>query len=426
MQQLLSALGSILADTWGMFLLLAPLFLLGLLIAGLLHVFISARRIQKWMGAADLKSVATSAAFGAPLPICSCAVVPVAIALRQKGASRPATLSFLITTPESGADSIFVTWALMGPIMAVMRPVISFLTAIIGGIFAIGMLRDPGAPAGETDDDETPAIHCRDCHDVDEDVIGLGGLLLAARITALREWRRFRDWRPLSAWYKPAIIEREAPPPVKPLREAVPRLSAIGRKIFRYAFIEMADDILFSLVVGILLGGILMAALPADLGHYGLGGGVLPYAVMLAVGAPLYMCASASTPIAAALVAKGLSPGAALVFLLTGPATNTATIIMLSQRFGKRFVGIYLGAIVAVSIAGGILFDYLAFALGFRVVPTWGATGSGLISFLEWAGALLLLALIIWRFWRGAASAGFFDMLTNLRTLAGKVSGPGD
>ncbi len=419
MHQLLSALGSILTGTWEMFLLLAPLFLLGLLIAGLLHVFISARRIQKLMGAAGLKSVTTSAAFGVPLPICSCAVVPVAIALRQKGASRPATLSFLITTPETGTDSILVTWALMGPIMAVMRPVISFCTAIIGGIFAIGMLRDEEATEGENDDDG------QDHHDVDEDFVAFGGFLLAARIAAVREWRRFRSRRPLSAWCKPAVIEREAPAPVEPLPEDVPRLSAIGRRIFCYAFVEMADDILFSLVVGVLLGGILMVALPADLARYGLGGGVLPYVVMLAAGVPLYMCASASTPIAAALVAKGLSPGAALVFLLTGPATNTATIIMLSKRFGKRFVGIYLGAIVAVSIAGGILFDYLALALGFRVVPTLDATGSGLISFLEWVGALLLLALIVWRFWRGAASAGFFDMLTNLRTMAGKLSGLG-
>ena len=404
MQQLLSALGSILTGTWEMFLLLAPLFLLGLLIAGLLH---------------------TSAAFGVPLPICSCAVVPVAIALRQKGASRPATLSFLITTPETGADSILVTWALMGPIMAVMRPVISFCTAIIGGIFAIGMLRDEEATEGEKGADDTHEHQGQDHHDVDEDFVAFGGFLLAARIAALREWRRFRSRRPLSAWCKPAIIEREAPAPVEPLPEDVRRLSAIGRKIFRYAFVEMADDILFSLVVGVLLGGILMVALPADLARYGLGGGVLPYVVMLAAGTPLYMCASASTPIAAALVTKGLSPGAALVFLLTGPATNIATIIMLSKRFGKRFVGIYLGAIVAVSIAGGILFDYLALALGFRVVPTLDATGSGLISFLEWTGALLLLALIVWRFWRGAASAGFFDMLTNLRTMAGKLSGLG-
>ncbi len=429
MQQLLSALGSIGTSTWEMFLLLAPLFLLGLLIAGLLHIFISARRIQKWMGAGGLKSVATSAAFGVPLPICSCGVVPVAIALRQKGASRPATLSFLITTPESGTDSILVTWALMGPIMAVMRPAISFLTAVIGGIFAIGMLRDPDTPEGEQGADDTLAHHehhGHDHHDADEDFIGFGGLLLAARIATVREWRRFRDWRLLSTWYKPAIIERVAPAPVKPLPENVPGLSAIGRKVFRYAFIEMADDILFSLVIGILLGGILMVALPADLALYGLGGGVLPYVIMLAAGVPLYMCASASTPIAAALVAKGLSPGAALVFLLTGPATNTATIIMLTQRFGKRFVGIYLGAIVVVSIAGGILFDYLALALGFRVVPTLDATGSGLISFLEWTGALLLLALIVWRFWRGAASAGYFDMLTNLRSLAGKLSGLGD
>ena len=106
MHQLLSALDSILTGTWEMFLLLAPLFLLGLLIAGLLHVFISARRIQRLMGAAGLKSVTTSAAFSVPIPICSCAVVPVAIALRQKGVSRPATLSFLITTPETGTDSI--------------------------------------------------------------------------------------------------------------------------------------------------------------------------------------------------------------------------------------------------------------------------------------------------------------------------------
>ncbi len=127
---------------WEIFQLLAPFMLIGLLLAGMLHILIPRHLIQRLMGGRGLLSVITSAAIGIPLPICSCAVVPVSIELRRKGASKPSIMSFLITTPESGSDSILITWGLLGPFMAIARPIASFFSALLAGFFAIVLLNN--------------------------------------------------------------------------------------------------------------------------------------------------------------------------------------------------------------------------------------------------------------------------------------------
>ena len=145
---------------WSSFLLLAPMLLLGLFLAGLIHVFISRQAILKWLRRDSLKSVASSAAIGVPMPLCSCSVVPVVAEMRRKGASRSSCMSFLITAPETGADSILVTHAFFGPIAAVVRPVISFVTGVVAGIFCIGLIRDrDAAETGTADEDHDPHDH---------------------------------------------------------------------------------------------------------------------------------------------------------------------------------------------------------------------------------------------------------------------------
>ena len=201
-----------------------------------------------------------------------------------------------------------------------------------------------------------------------------------------------------------------------PAERGLPSFRTIVSHIFRYGFVEIADDILFALLVGIALGGVLYLVIPSDMmaNEYARW---VSYPVMVLVGVPLYICASASTPIAAALVAKGFSPGAGLIFLMTGPATNTGTIAIIMNQFGVRFASIYVGVVIVVTVILGILVDVLILATGYSVTVNLQASESPTLLFLQWTGALLLLALIIWRFRAGALKSGWDDMILNVRPV---------
>ncbi len=394
------------------FLLLAPLLLLGLFLGGLIHVFISCHAITRWFRHDTLKSVTVAAAVGVPVPLCSCSVVPVVAEMRTKGASRSSCMSLLITAPETGADSILVTHAFFGPVAAVVRPVISFVTAVVAGLISIRLVRD--------DHERIPqdvADGCC-CH---QGSAGSGAHqslipgLDSCYVSPAQMWRAGVDWA------KGAVlrsVSRDAGPGAVETGPAglLPDFRTIVAHVFRYGFVEIADDILFALIVGIVLGAVLYVAIPADLmaSEYSVW---LSYPVMLLVGVPLYICASASTPIAAALVAKGVSPGAALVFLMTGPATNTGTIAVIMQRFGLRFASIYLGSVAGVTVACGVLIDILVIAGGYPVIVTLQASEIPTVQVLQWAGAFALLALIVWRFRAGAFRRGWEELLVNLRPV---------
>ena len=422
----------ILVNSWEVYLLLAPLFLLGLSIAGVLYVLISQAAVLRLMGQESLKSVTTAAIFGVPLPICSCGVIPVTATLRKKGASRSACMSFLITTPETGVDSILVTWGLMGPVMAIVRPFAAFFSAIIAGICSIAFIRnDPekeelkGEIEGHSHIHDHSHDHDHDhSHDSEDDpaVVGIRGLwqsICAACVaTSIKFVRLFR----MNDWNRPLLNPQDIESIEKAPKSDVVPLKLITKRIFSFAFVEMADDIVFALVIGVLLSGVVMTVVPDDLADHGFSGPLL-YLLMLIIGVPLYMCASASTPIAAALVAKGVSPGAALVFLMTGPATNTATIVVLLKQFGSRFVSIYLGSIIFGALVSGVVLDLTLMAIGWEIALNLDGTASGLIGFLEWTGAILLTLLITWRFWKGAAKAGYQDMVINIRSFVQRISG---
>ena len=389
---------------WASFSLLAPMLLLGLLLAGLIHVLISRQAVLRWLRRDSLGAVTTSAAIGVPIPLCSCSVVPVVAEMRRKGASRSSCMSLLITAPETGADSILVTYAFFGPVMAVIRPVISFITGVAAGLCCIGWLRDDdGVPkSGDECCDHHrdhgaghvplfPGNH--DCHVTPaylKHVFATAWQRLASRLNA--RWK---------------ASQAESPP-------EGPSLGAIAGHIWRYGFIEIADDILFSLLVGIAIGGLLFLALPADLMEHEYARWI-SYPVMVLFSLPLYICASASTPIAAALIAKGFSPGAALIFLMTGPATNTGTIAVILSQFGARFTAIYVGAVIALTVAFGIAFDLLLLAVGFEIAAHLGTAESPGLAVLQWGGALALAALIVWRFRAGALKSGYEDLISNLR-----------
>ena len=428
---------------WSSFLLLAPMLLLGLFLSGVMHVFISRQAILRWFREDSLKSVATSAGIGVPMPLCSCSVVPVVAEMRRKGASRSSCMSFLITAPETGADSILVTNAFFGPIVAVVRPVISFITGVVAGIFCIGLMRDPpGAHDAkheahghdhdhEADDhghdhDHDHGAHTSlfpgrdDCYVSFTQLRGFAGRWLRSLTAAAGRWRH-------ASWLKPDFY-RERPQTVSEGSSeatddepAGPDFPTVVRHVFRYGFVEIADDILFALLVGIVLGGILYLAIPADLMAHEYARW-LSYPVMVLIGIPLYICASASTPIAAALVAKGVSPGAALVFLMTGPATNTGTIAIIVSQFGVRFASVYVMAVIAVTVALGILIDVLLLAAGFSIAVNLDASDSPAILALQWGGAIGLAALIVWRFRAGALKSGYDDLMLNLRPVGRRTA----
>jgi len=287
--------------------------LLGFLVAGLLHEFLPTEAIARHLGSEKPRSVILAALFGAPIPLCSCGVLPAAAALRRKGASRSSLLSFLISTPETGVDSVALTYGLMGPIMAVVRPVVAIVTGVVAGVLSIVMPADG-------DDEDATALDDIEIHDHDH-----GG-------------------------------EGDLPAPTSgPWRERAGRVT-------KYGFGTLLDEIAFWVVVGIGLTGVLSALIPDDFFSKVLGweSGLVPMLAMIVAGLPLYLCASASTPIAAALVLKGLSPGAALVFLLVGPATNAATMTVVGRLLGYRRLRVYLGSLIIVSLAAGTLLDMLA------------------------------------------------------------------
>ncbi len=413
------------------FLLLAPLFLVGLLLAGLIHILVPREKVLAWMQGDTLKSVFVASAIGVPLPLCSCSVVPVTAEMRRKGASKPASMAFLITTPESGVDSILVTQAFFGPIMTIIRPLASFITAVVAGIFSIGLLRKPPSKSTSVTEQQHSHCshdHCGHDHDHDHDhdhqpmvagkadcYVGFSGIWQAIKYSFNCQHSRLSALS-ISRWVKPGFYyEQQTTPKIPPLPENVVPLKKIYRHVFQYAFVDMADDILFALFIGIIAGGFIFVLLPEGLVQQASTWSI--YLIMLIAGVPLYMCASASTPIAAAFVAKGVSPGAALIFLLTGPATNTATIAMIYHKFGKSFLSIYLSSIVFVSLISGILLDLFLVSTGFSIVANIDSSDHDFIGFIQRAGAIILTILIVWRFSQGAAKSGYNDLVSNIKPV---------
>ena len=193
-------------------------------------------------------------------------------------------------------------------------------------------------------------------------------------------------------------------------------LKKILKHIFHYGFVEIADDILFAMLVGIGLGGILYIIIPGDIMTSEFARW-LSYPVMILVGIPLYICASASTPIAAALVAKGFSPGAALIFLMTGPATNTSTIAIIVSQFGGRFASVYVSSVIIVTAILGIITDIALLSTGYTLSVNLLPTESTTVEALQWGGMFLMFALCIWRYQAGAMRKSYQDMISNVKPL---------
>ncbi len=281
---------------------MAPYILLGLFIAGLLHAFVTPQTMSRHLARPGWGSVLKATLIGVPLPLCSCGVLPTAVAMRRNGASKSATSAFLISTPQTGVDSIAATWSLLGPAFAVIRPVAAMTTAMFGGI----------AVASTEKDNESGDINQCDTSQVREDIDAPHSNFIHKIIAALR-----------------------------------------------YGFYDMVRSIGGWLIVGLLIAALITEFVPTDffasLAEYPL----LAMLAVVAVAVPMYVCATGSIPIALSLMLKGLSPGTALVLLMAGPAANFASVTLLSRELGRKAAAVYIGSIVMGAIAFGLAVDYL-------------------------------------------------------------------
>jgi HflK protein len=325
--------------------------LFGFSLAGLIRLFFKTSTIQKYLGKDRYKAIFRSSLLGIPLPLCSCSVLPTAISFRKSGASKGATASFLISTPEVGLDSIFLTYGLMGGVMAVLRPMASFFTAITAGFlieFAErGKEEDPDA--GEKDATGDPVSH--------EDTNSPG-----ATDTSIGEF--------------PNMSRND--------------FKSLWQKSFGYIFGDFFNEISWWLMLGFVISGIITVIIPDAVFTRFLSGNLALF-VMLVAGIPMYVCASASTPIAAAMLLKGLSPGAAIVFLLAGPATNLGSIMILKKFLGSRSLFIYLAAIGVMTLFFGFVVNVHFPGDSFPLKIIENPIETAQFSYIKLGAAILLL-----------------------------------
>ncbi|MBN1818988.1 MAG: permease [Sedimentisphaerales bacterium] len=315
-------------DFWATLAEMSPYLLFGFLVAGILSVFISPRLVRRHLGGNGFWPLLKASAFGVPLPLCSCGVIPVSMSLRKSGASKGSTIAFLLSTPQTGIDSILVTYSLMGPIFMIIRPIVALITGLIGGVFVEMVDRD-----GRTMDS------------IIQDAENGNGADSSPRIV----------------------------------------------RIFRHGFVTLPRDIGKAMLVGLAIAALIGAVVPDDFFTDVLGTGLLAMLVMMAVGIPVYVCATASVPVAVALIAKGVSPGAALVFLMTGPATNAAGFMTIWSKLGRRTAIVYLVTVAGCALGAGLALDAMYPDLGLAVqshlhpmaTPWWGHVS-----------AIVLLALL--------------------------------
>lgn len=324
----------------------APYLLLGMFIAGLIHQWLPNKWIENTLGSNN--SVFTAAVIGAPLPLCSCSVIPVAMGIRRNGASKASTASFLVSTPETGLDSIGITYALMGLPMTIARPIAAIFSAVVTG-FSIAIW---GSPETKSADASAHTNESSCCHAT-------------------------------------SACSSEKPQVNKPSF-----ISGL-KNVFAYGFGQLLVDFMKWLLIGLFFAALVLTYVPADwMASYG--NGPVAMLLMVIISIPMYICATASTPIAVGLIMAGISPGAALVFMLTGPATNIATLMIIKNELGARELGIYLVALIGSALLSGFVVDALFehFSLSLNLVH---GEHSDMLSIVHQVGAVILAALLAWQ-----------------------------
>ncbi|MCH1926764.1 SO_0444 family Cu/Zn efflux transporter [Shewanella sp. C32] len=428
-----------------LFLESAPWLLLGLILAGMLKVFVPMSWMNKQLGGHGFKATLKAALFGAPLPLCSCGVIPAAVGLRRSGASKAATTSFLVSTPETGVDSVTVSYVLLGPFMAIVRPIAAITSAIVAGLL-VGRDEDKA----ETTAADTTAASATSC-------------CSSATDTANNAAKSATTFKP--ATFKPMAaaplvnsgtmmnvsannessccgdktakveqsccgsdshhVEKSSCCSSEPKAAAsccsssttqtdsccssdassgssccgdapVASNATVVQKLLqglKYAATDLIEDTAIWLLVGLFFAALVQTYVPADfLAQWG--NGLLAMLVMVLVSIPMYICATASTPIAAGLLLAGVSPGAVLVFMLAGPATNIATLGVVAKEMGRRALFGYLGGVLGVALVFGWIVNILVANFGFEVMPQLGEEHRVLPDVIVNYSAIILAVLM--------------------------------
>lgn len=329
MDQVLHFITSFFIELVYLFAEMSPYLLLGFALAGVLHVYFPKHKVAKYLGRKNLTSVINAAILGIPLPLCSCGVIPTGISFNKNGATKGATVSFLISTPQTGVDSILVTYSLLGLPFALIRPIAAFVTGIVGG-----------ALTNATDDT------------------------------------------------KEDLFENVPEPKVSKNR---------FKSALHYAFVEFLQDIAQWLLVGLAIAAFIAVIIPDGFIENNLGNPFINMLIVLVASIPMYVCATGSVPIAAVLMMKGLSPGAAFVFLMAGPATNAATMTVIKQAMGTKALISYLASIIGGALVMGLIINELP--AQWFVLPGMSTEGHNheemTLGWFEWASAATLLVLIL-------------------------------
>jgi len=407
---------------------MSPYLLFGFFVAGLLSVVVSQKMVARHLGGAGFWPVLKASLFGIPLPLCSCGVIPVSMSLHERGASRASTVSFLLSTPQTGVDSILVTYSLLGPVFAIFRPLAALATGLIGGTLV--NLFGPGPQDGpqKTEDGQSALAdggqatagsgpRARpDASGQPQAVVSVlpnGG---QAAVGAGSHARPDASGQPQGV--APTVLQSgsavlvgndatrhpqlEVPPPAPSTGSCCCHHSESRlRKLLnglKYGFISLPRNIGKPLLLGLVVAALISAVVPDDFFAARLGHGLPALLLMMLIGIPIYVCASASVPVAAALILKGLSPGAALVFLMTGPATNAAGLITIWKTLGRRTATIYLATVAGCALAGGLLLDLIFRGINIEVASHMHSLGPSIVQHIS---AVVLLAVLGYAFLTG-------------------------
>ena len=337
MELIFNYLNIFVKEMWSLCVDMAPYIILGMLVSGIISVFINSDIIFEHIGPKNFISTLKSTLFGVPLPLCSCGVIPVAATLRESGASKGSTVSFLVSTPQTGVDSVLLTYGMLGPVFALFRPVAAFVSGILSGVVI-----------NKFDEDEHHHIRKED----------------------LEKNNKLK--------LKDKIISG-----------------------FKYGFISLPADIVVPLFKGLLVAAAISIFLPPDyIANHFTSNIYVQFLLMLIISIPFYVCATASIPVAVALMAKGISPGAAFIFLMAGPATNASSIAVIKNILGAKTLYFYLALISFSAISFGFIFDLFFKETAFKIpnMLHHHNHGSGLGTLLGFIFIIVLINAYVSRF----------------------------
>jgi uncharacterized membrane protein YraQ (UPF0718 family) len=407
-----------------LFVISAPWLLLGLFIAALINVYLPTNFLNRHLGKEGFVTTIKAALIGAPMPLCSCGVIPAALGLRRAGASKSATTAFLVSTPETGVDSISVSYVLLGPFMAVIRPIAAVTSAITAGLLVGGekakAITEKSSPTDgqapstansqqvkisccskktlstDINENEVEAKATTSCCATKPAVIKQASTCCDSTIKAVEDEIKAQtsccdsDEKPAKQVTESSCCATK--------KQATESSMQKLKRAFAFSANKLLSDTAKWLMIGLFFAALVQTYVPQDyLQQYG--SGILAMLIVILISIPMYVCATASTPIAAGLLMSGVSPGAALVFMLAGPATNVATLGVVASELGKRAVAAYLSGVIGIALVFGFITDYLVEQYGFEIAPSLQTSHHVLPMWLEYFAGVVLALLLLRLVW---------------------------